>query len=34
MTYKHIGKINLPILMIRGVNDHIAEDWEKQRRWQ
>jgi len=28
MTYKHIGKINLPILMIRGENDHIAEDWE------
>jgi alpha-beta hydrolase superfamily lysophospholipase len=28
MTYKHIGKINLPILMIRGENDHIVEDWE------
>ena len=28
MTYKQIDKINLPILMIRGENDHIAEDWE------
>jgi alpha-beta hydrolase superfamily lysophospholipase len=28
MTYKQIDKINLPILMIRGENDHISEDWE------
>lgn len=28
MTYKHIGKITLPILMIRGENDPIVEDWE------
>lgn len=28
MTYKHIDKINLPILMIRGENDHIVEEWE------
>ncbi len=28
MAYKHIGKINLPILMIRGENDKLVEGWE------
>jgi alpha-beta hydrolase superfamily lysophospholipase len=28
MTYQHIDKINLPILLIRGENDPIVEDWE------
>jgi len=28
MTYKQIDKIKLPILMIRGENDHIVEAWE------
>jgi alpha-beta hydrolase superfamily lysophospholipase len=28
MAYKHIGKINLPILMIRGENDELVEGWE------
>ncbi len=28
MTYKQIDKISLPILMIRGENDLITEDWE------
>jgi pimeloyl-ACP methyl ester carboxylesterase len=28
MTYKQIDKISLPILMIRGENDWIVEDWE------
>ena len=28
MTYKQIDKISLPILMIRGENDPLVEDWE------
>jgi pimeloyl-ACP methyl ester carboxylesterase len=28
MTYKHIDRINLPILLIRGENDPLVEDWE------
>jgi len=28
MTYKHIDKISLPMLMIRGENDPLIEDWE------
>ena len=28
MAYKQIGKIKLPILMIRGVDDFLVEDWE------
>jgi pimeloyl-ACP methyl ester carboxylesterase len=28
MPYKQIDKITLPILMIRGENDPIVEDWE------
>ena len=28
MTYKQIDKIGLPILIIRGENDPIVEDWE------
>ncbi|MFQ5931119.1 MAG: alpha/beta hydrolase family protein [Nitrospiraceae bacterium] len=28
MAYKHIGKINSPILMIRGENDPLVEGWD------
>jgi alpha-beta hydrolase superfamily lysophospholipase len=28
MTYKHMDKIHLPMLMIRGENDHVVEEWE------
>lgn len=28
MTYKHLYKIKLPILMVRGENDPLIEDWE------
>ncbi len=28
MAYKHIGKIKIPMLLIRGENDPIIEDWE------
>lgn len=28
MAYKHIGRINSPILMIRGENDELVEGWE------
>lgn len=28
MAYKHIGKINTPILMIRGENDPLVEGWD------
>ena len=28
MAYKHIGKVKIPILLIRGENDPIIEDWE------
>ena len=28
MTYKHLEKIELPILLIRGENDPLMEDWE------
>ena len=30
MTYKHIDKINLPILLIRGENDPLVENWEQE----
>ncbi len=30
MTYKHLDKIKLPMLMIRGENDPLTEDWEPQ----
>ena len=30
MTYKYIGKINLPILLIRGENDPLVENWEQE----
>jgi len=28
MAYKCIGKVKLPILMLRGVDDFLVEDWE------
>jgi len=28
MTYRHIHKIDLPMLLIRGEKDHIVEEWE------
>jgi len=28
MVHKHIGKINWPILLIRGETDHLVEEWE------
>ncbi len=28
MAYKHIGKVKLPILILRGVDDFLVEDWE------
>ena len=28
MAYKHIGKVKVPMLLIRGKNDPIIEDWE------
>lgn len=28
MSYRQIGKIKLPILMIRGMHDFLVEDWE------
>ena len=28
MAYKHIGKVEVPVLLIRGENDPIIENWE------
>jgi pimeloyl-ACP methyl ester carboxylesterase len=28
MAYKHIGKIHVPILIVRGENDPLIEEWE------
>ena len=28
MAFQHIGKVNIPMLLIRGENDPIIEDWE------
>ncbi len=28
MAYKHIGKVKVPILMLRGEEDFLVEDWE------
>jgi len=28
MAYKHIGKVKFPILILRGVDDFLVEDWE------
>jgi alpha-beta hydrolase superfamily lysophospholipase len=28
MTHKHMDKIDLPMLIIRGEKDHIVEAWE------
>jgi alpha-beta hydrolase superfamily lysophospholipase len=28
MTYKHIGRIKLPLLLMRGEHDPLIEPWE------
>jgi len=28
MTYRHIGKVKLPILLVRGENDGLTQSWE------
>jgi alpha-beta hydrolase superfamily lysophospholipase len=28
MTHRHIGKVNVPMLMLRGEHDELVEGWE------